>query len=253
MVTLSLDPTIIENNNTYSIRANFDNPGIISIKADSFSADSSDYAKKYFFIDVYFDANVPTSVAISVNTDVSNYLKQSITEQFSGQAFKANSWNTLAIDLAVAPLSGVINGFNYFVLDFTVVAAGNYYISDSYLRMWTIMDFWYYSKNTIIASGDIIASKSQFMDANNQYNLNDLLVGEEEWIDVIMYDAIFNGLSDKESEAVKGDVLAKRKAAWEEFQKKYPDMVPLIVTQDYNFESDYLANQLYNSFYGDIY
>lgn len=204
----------------------------------------SAYRKKYQFIWVYF-SSAPTSIELRLETDASNYLAtNSISTQFDGTPFKAGQWNLIAQDLNTASETGTFNSSSiaYGRLILTGAATGTYYIDASYLRSWQLLDYWYYSIYSIITSTGTVATKEYFYDdTSSSYDTTDKIIGDSEWIDIIMFDAILTNLSIiKASKESKQDVKDWRDAAWESLIKKYPSLEPIIITDRYNFENDFV-------------
>ena len=204
----------------------------------------SNYRKKYFFIRVYLDA-APTSVALRFGNDVSNYLSASVTTQFSGQSFKADSWNYLAIDLNTATETGTISSsaFDYQALVFTGAASGTYFIDESYLREWTLMDYYYYSKYMVALTGSSVANQEYFFNSSEVYATDTSLIGDSEWADLVVYMALELTMADKENDKVKATIEAKRDKALAALSRRYPDMVPLQSTVGWRFMTDYTIEQ----------
>lgn len=201
----------------------------------------SSYKSKYYFRWAYFGSNVPTSVDLRFGNDSSNYLYSNITAQFAGQAFQTNTWNLLAIDLNTATTVGTIDStaFDYEAIKFYGLASGTYYINNAYLRGWQLMDYWYYSKfNVKTNSASVPDQQFFYVDATNAYSGDSSLVGDSEWIDVILFDAILTTLADNENQGVIKSIGEKRATAWSQLMKKYPDMSPTIITSGYNFSGD---------------
>lgn len=205
----------------------------------------SSYKKKYAFVSVYLAA-VPTSIEFRIETSATAYVSTSgITTQFSGQPLKAGQWNTIAIDLNTATVTGAFDstsiGFGRLV--FTGAATGTYFVDASYFREWVLLDYWYYSINTVKTSAGTLASKEYFYDDTTTpaYDLTDLLVGDSEWADVIMYDACLTNLIDiKANKAIKDDFKIWRSDAWAALGEKYPSLEPIIITDTYNFIEDFV-------------
>lgn len=199
------------------------------------------YKSKYYFRWAYFYDNVPTSIQLRFGTDSSNYLYANVTTQFSGQQFMPNSWNLIAIDLNVASTNGTINdqSFAYEAIQFTGLATGTYYINNAYLRGWHLFDYYYYSKYNIKTNLATVADQQFFfVDSTNEYSGDDSLVGDSEWIDVIVYDAMLTTLGDNKNRDVITYIKGLRDESWAQLALKYPDMAPVIVSSSYNFSGD---------------
>ena len=196
------------------------------------------YQRKYVFFRVYL-SSVPTSINLRVGADSSNYLLKNITTQFSGQAFKANNWNIIAIDLnapdsTVGTISTATN-FVYYGVQLVGAASGLYYLDDVTLKEWRLMDYQYYSfynVRTILAS---TPDQRYFMDDDNVYSSDTVLIGPKEFSDVVMYDALTTTLADLENTKVLDTILAKRDKAWAVLLEEYPSMEPLIQIHYWRF------------------
>lgn len=197
------------------------------------------YKKKYYFRKVYLSA-VPTSIELRFGIDSSNYLSSgSLTTQFSGQPLKANDWNLLAFDLnnatTVGTIDAVNNQFTYEDIKFNDAESGVYNIENSYLREWSLLDYWYVSKNLITTSGSSDLLKESFVDNEGSYDITDVLVGDKEWADIIMFDALEATAIDAENKTLINFMSNKKAEAWSALEDKYPDMQPLIITNRYRF------------------
>jgi len=207
----------------------------------NFSISDSLYQNKYFFVYLYFPS-APTSVTLKFGNDASNYISAAVTTQFAGQAFKAGDWNMLAIDLNTATVTGTIDSssFDYFAVTVSGVTTGNYYIDSSYIKQWKLLDFWYYSRFNVQSLTASSPDKEYFITAGTStYTLDDSLVGDTEWSDIILYDGLILLATDKSDVNAVNEVKSRREEAWSQLAKKYPDLVPVITTKRYRFISDY--------------
>jgi hypothetical protein len=211
----------------------------------SSSLSDTEYKKKYQFKWVYLTA-APTSIELRLETDASNYLYTVLTTQFDGTPFAAGQWNMIAQDLNTATEFGTFDSTSiaYERVVLNDAASGYYYVDASYLREWKLLDYWYYSTYQIIAVGGTVASKEYFYNDSTSpaYDVNDAIVGDSEWIDCIMYDAILNNEIDiKASKEVKDEFRTKRGAAWQALMDKYPSLDPVMITNNYRFVDDFIA------------
>ena len=222
--------------------------GTATIKNTLLTAYSdSEYKKKYHFKWVYLDA-VPTSITLRLHIDASNYLETSgITTQFNGQSLKADSWNLIAQDLNTATETGTISttsSFAYEECDLVGASTGTYYFDKSEILEWSLMDYWYYSTYNIATVGEIVANQEYFMNSSEVYSTDSQLVGDSEWADVIMYEAMLIALTDKEvKENVISLIYSKRSQAWDDLISKYPSLEPLMTTLKYRFTNDFLTDE----------
>lgn len=198
----------------------------------------SDYKGKYHFRWVYLDA-VPTSIEMRLQTDDSNYLKTVVTTQFAGQAFKADQWNLIAQDLNTATAVGTFNSAS--IVSEKIIlngaATGTYYLDTASLREWKLFDYWYYSKNVVVASGSSSADQEKFY-RSSTYETADALVGDAEWMDVIIFEAMESLLPGINNVNLFSYIMRKKREAWDEFDAKYPNMVPAITTNRYRFDDN---------------
>lgn len=217
------------------------NTGTATVK-DTFTAfTDSDYKRKYHFKWVYLDS-VPTSISLRLHIDASNYIETTgITTQFSGQALKADSWNLIAHDLNNATETGTIattSSWAYEEIDLVGASTGVYYLDTSYLRAWENFDYWYYSKNNVISSGSSVADKPYFFTAAGAYDIGDAMVGDNEWVGVILYEAMEYLLGDIDNVRLFSLIQRKKTEAWENFYSKYPNITPTITTKRYRFDNN---------------
>lgn len=214
--------------------------GTATISSSVTSFSDANYLRKYYFVWVY-PTTVPTSVTLRLGNDSSNFLYKAVTTQFSGQAFKANQWNQLAFDLNTATTTGTLvsTAFDYQAIICTVTATSTIYIDASYLRQWENMDLWYYSKYNCATVGLTAADQEYFMDSALAYSTDTQIVGDSEWTDVVMYDAMLTSILDKENTNIYDKVQAKRDASWASLLKNYPSLKPVIITDRYRFISEF--------------
>lgn len=230
----------IDNENTIKVTVTY-SAGTATLVESAPTVSDSDYKKKYYFRWLYMPATVPTSVELRYGNDSSAYLSQSVTTQHSGRAFKANSWNLLAMDLDTATTTGTITAtaFDYSAIIITETVSGTYYIGPAYLRRWHKLDYWYYSRYNVMTSSATELDQEYFFDSSDSYSTSDQLVGEDAWIDVITFDALLTTLGDQKDSGVISMIVEKRKEAWMKFIKKYPDMSPVIVTRRLQFGTNH--------------
>lgn len=205
----------------------------------------TNYRRKYFFISVYLSA-VPTSIRLQLETDSSNYLYSVVTTQFSGQALKAGAWNLVAFDLNTASEQGTFDEDSIAsqAIVLNGAATGSYNIDASYLRQWTLLDYWYYSKYYVALVGSTVGNQEYFMNDSEIYSTDSSLVGDSEWADVVMYDALVTAIADKENVKVMETIMARRNSAWEMLTMKYPDMAPTITVLNYRFIPDHRVDNI---------
>ena len=222
--------------------------GTATIKNTLLTAYSdSEYKKKYHFKWVYLDA-VPTSITLRLHIDASNYLETSgITTQFNGQSLKADSWNLIAQDLNTATETGTVSttsSFAYEECDLVGASTGTYYFDKSEILEWSLMDYWYYSNYNIATVGEEVANQEYFMNSSEVYSTDSQLVGDSEWADIIMYEAMLIALTDKEvKDNVMSLIYSKRSQAWDDLISKYPSLEPLMTTLKYRFTNDFLTDE----------
>jgi len=240
-ISATLETVVVKQGNNAIRVAITSSSGTATINNTFTATTQARYKQMYHFKWIYLDA-VPTSITMRLKVDASNYLETSgITTQFSGQPLKADAWNLVAHDLNSATETGTISTSSSWAQeDIVLVGAstGTYYVDASYLRQWTSMDFWYYSKYNIILVGATTAGQEYFMDSDEVYSTDSKLVGDSEWIDCIMYDAMMKALADLKETETLNFVATERREAWEKLLITYPSLRPLITTTKYRFQSD---------------
>jgi len=202
----------------------------------------SDYKSKYHFKWIYLDA-VPTSIELRFQVNSTNYLKTTgITTQFDGSAFKADAWNLVAHDLNETTEVGTISTSSSWASEkiiLTGATTGTYYLDQSNYRQWSLMDYWYYS-NYYVATNGATTPDQEFFFSGDSYSTDSSLVGDKEWVDVIMYDALLIAFADKEvKEELYNKILARRIKNWNTLIEKYPSEEPVVITKKYNFITDF--------------
>lgn len=221
------------------------NPGTANIAwAPSSSFTDADYLRKWVFVEVFLSGE-PSSIELRFGVNSSNYLSSgALTTQFAGQALNPNQWNIMAFDLNNATTVGTITTasvFNFVDAIFTNAPTGTYNIGASYYRGWCLLDYWYYSKFSVQTVGQTQANQEYFNNASDVYALDSSLVGDHEWADLVMYEAMLSCLSDKENFNIFQTVSAKRDAALARIKEKWPDNKPLTTSNNYLFGTDYSA------------
>lgn len=231
--------TIDDTNSIGFVVTNTSNPAVIEESMPN-PISNGEYKRNYLFRWAYFYNDLPTSIELRFGNDNANYLSGVVSAQFSGQAFQPNAWNLVAIDLNTATVTGTIDAtqFDYQAIIFNGLASGTYYINNAYLRTWHLFDYWYYSKFNVKTQAATVADRQFFFDSLGDYDVNDSLVGDSEWIDVITFDALLTTLADNKNADVIANIKDKREKAWQDLLMKYPDMAPIIITQGYNFTGD---------------
>ena len=240
------DDTVNYKEGNGSIRVVITNSTNVATIKNTFPVALNDslYKSKYHFRWIYLDA-VPTSIEMRLQTDDSNYLKTVITTQFSGQAFKADSWNLIAHNLDEATEIGTFNSASI-ASDKTILTGattGVYYLDTCNLREWKLFDYWYYSKYVVMADGSTSADQEKFWRSSN-YSTADALIGDQEWIDVILYEAMEGLLVGINNVNLFSYIMRKKKEAWDAFGAKYPDMVPVITTIRNRFDNEPITKSL---------
>lgn len=240
VTNLSLD-TVVYKKGVNSIKVDITNSAGVATVANTFLITVADqnYKSKYYFRWFYFD-NIPTSVELKFGNDASNYLYSgALTSQFSGQGFKANDWNLLAFDLNEATEVGTIdaNTFNYEEVIFNGAATGVYRIDESSLKAWELLDYYYNSIYSVTTDGNNL-NREYFKNDLDEYDISHKLVGDPEWVDVIMFEAIASTVADRENSKIFSVIDRKRLDAWDALNEKYPSQVPVMVTNRWRFLRD---------------
>ena len=217
--------------------------GTATITNDIATMSLTNYKRNYHFRWIYLDS-APTSIQMQLRTDASNYLySDAITTQFSGQAFEEDAWNLIAYDLNEANEQGTFDNtsINSEAVVLTGAGTGTYYLDESHVRQWALMDYYYYTKYGIKTVSASIADQEYFLE-DSVYSTDYDLVGDKEFADVVMYDAMLRALADKENNQLANDVKGWRDDAWKDLFKQYPTEQPLIITSKYNFINDPTRN-----------
>lgn len=239
--TLVLDSVQTKSNPNYSVRVPIvASSNVATIETTFPTIIDANYKRKWFFTAVYL-SSVPTSIQLKFGLNSSNYLTTTVTSQFSGQAFKANDWNIIGFDLNAPTIVGTqTTSFTYQAIIFNGASTGTYYIDTSFLRGWLLLDYWYYSSNNIKLTGTTNLNQQYFTtSASFAYDVNDSLLGDDEWSDVIVYEACSLLLADAKETAIKSDVENRKSIAWANFFNLYPDLQPLIISTYYRHTTDY--------------
>lgn len=235
--------TVVYKEGNGSIRfTNTSSAGTATMKGNLTSNQTDgNYKRKYHFMLVYLDA-VPTSISLRYHIDSSNYLETTgITTQFSGQALKADDWNLVAHDLNSADAVGTISAtptFTYEEIDLVGAATGTYYIDASYVRQWELLDYWYYSKNLIALVGETTANQEYFYNSSGVYSTDSQLVGDSEWADAIMFEALLETAINLENGVLINQFKGDRDNAMRELDKKYPNLIPIITTSKWRLDTN---------------
>lgn len=198
------------------------------------------YKRKYVFFRVFLTA-IPTSMNLRVGADSSNYLLKNVTTQFSGQAFKLNDWNLIAIDLNTPDSTvGTIDtstSFDYYGFQLVGAASGFYYLDEVTLKEWRLMDHWYYSVYNVRTITASTPDQRFFMDDDGVYSSDTVLIGPKEYADVAMYDALITSITDIENDKILSKIQEKRDEAWSTLLQDYPSLEKMIQTHYWRFGS----------------
>ena len=245
--TLVLDGVVTRSNPNYSIRVPIvSSTTVATVEATFSTLIDANYKRKWFFTAVYLDS-VPTNIQMKFGLNSSNYLTTTVTAQFSGQAFKADDWNIIGFDLN-APGSTVgtqTTSFTYQAIVLNGAATGTYFIDTSFIKEWQLLDYWYYSLNNVKLTGSTSADQQYFTTAASPaYDVSDSLIGDDEWSDVVVYEAIALLLADAKEQSIKQDVENRKNIAWGSLFNQYPDLAPLIIVDYYRQETDYQSEMI---------
>lgn len=237
--SVTKDTVVFKKGNASMRVAITNSSGTATVKNDFTSSfTDGNYKRKYHFKWIYLDS-VPTSIALRFQVNDTNYLETTgITTQFSGQALKADDWNLIAHDLNTATETGTISTSSLWASEkviLTGAATGTYYVDDSHLRAWDLQDYWYYSLNSVLLNGSSVADQQFFYNDSDVYSTDSSLVGDDEWIDIVMYEAMLTSLGDKENDAVFSKIQNKLSQATEELFDRYPSLNPAIITNVWRF------------------
>lgn len=215
--------------------------GTATIKNTITSQNDGNYKQKYQFKLVYLAA-VPTSITLRYHVSASIYLETTgITTQFSGQALKANDWNLVAQDLNTATATGTVPAsptFTYEEIDLVGATTGTYWIDASYVRQWELLDYWYYSNLMIALVGETTANQQYFFNSSGVYSTDSQLVGDSEWADVIMFEALKKSAINAENNVLIEQFRQDRNDAISKIVKDYPSEVPVTISHSWRFRSN---------------
>ena len=238
----ALDNVVVKRGNG-SIKVTITNSaGTATVKNTFDSFTDGNYKQKWHFKWVYLDA-VPTSITLRFQVSDTVYIETTgITTQFSGQPLVADTWNLVAHDLNEASEVGSISTASLWASEKIILigaATGTYYVDESNLRQWQLLDFWYYSKNQVALIGSETANQEYIRNSSDVYSSDSSIIGDSEWIDVIMFGAKIKALTDlkefKLADAARIDFNNSILA----LETKYPDMVPIITTLKYRITTDF--------------
>lgn len=207
----------------------------ITINFTSFA--DSNYKQRYAFYLVYLDA-APTSIGLRFGNDASNFLLKNVTTQFSGQAFVADDWNILAMDLNNPDsTTGTINSnaFDYAAIILNGAVAGTYYVDATYLRRWELLDLWYNSTNYVRTGAGVY--QERFKDANNAYSGDTSLIGPKEWANYISYQAMLRVAADKNDKDWMASLQPFVTKAEADLKARFPAKKYLITKQAWRFNN----------------
>lgn len=199
-----------------------------------------DFKKKWFFSYVYL-TGIPTRILIQLSDDTNGfYLAKNVFSQFGGRPFEANAWNLVAMELESADVNGTPTAsplWDHDTLSFYDAPPGLYYLGPSYLKTYETLDYWYYSKYAVAAPGSTFASQEGFFNDAGVYDEASSLIGDSEWTDLVLYEAMLSSLTDEENAFVYNSIKAKRDAALAAISTKWPDAKPLVTTNRYSFST----------------
>jgi len=196
------------------------------------------WRRNYFFVPIYIGA-ATTSLRLKVGLDNANYyLSPIITTQFSGQPFIIGDWNVVAVDLNTAtPIGTPTDVFGFQGVVFNEAQTGTYYIGGSVFRGWVEEQFWYYSKNNVVTTTG--SFQAYFAPDGATYDINDELIGDDVWFDMVWLFAALVLLSDQKETTIFAQVQEMWRQASNAFYMKYPDLEPRMITQVYTFTDDF--------------
>jgi len=241
--SVALDNVVYKKGNG-SMRINLTmDTGTATIKNTITETSDSLYKRRYHFRYIYIGATAPTGIQMRLQTDDTNYLYKNITTQFSGQAFKTNQWNLIAYDLNEADEEGTFDNTSIGseVVVLTITASDTYYLDQSNLRSWELLDYWYYSRFNVISDAASEGDKEFFIDTTEStadIDTADKLIGDYEWVDLIAYGANKSLFSEVENVFGFRDASDELAQAQTDFDRKYPNLIPVIVTSRVQLDKD---------------
>jgi len=240
--TKALDSVIFKEGNG-SIKVPITLSASTATVKNDLTSDQTDanYKQKYHFKWVYLDA-VPTSISLRYHVSASVYLETTgITTQFAGQSLKADQWNLVAHDLNAATATGSLGAtptFTYEEIDLIGAATGTYFVDASYVRQWELLDYYYYSKFMIATVGETTGDQEYFFNSSGVYSTDSQLVGDSEWADAIMFEALLETAINTENGILINQFKGDRDNAMKELGLKYPNLVPIAVTKKWRFDTN---------------
>ena len=217
------------------------NTGVMQVEDIFNQYVDSTYKRKYNFRWLFIPSGV-TAITMKYGLDSSNYLYKDVSTQFSGAPFEADNWNLVAFDLNTANTVGTITGtFGWEAIQIANPPSGYYYFNSSYVKSWSLLDCYYYTKNNVIKADGITWSE-QFIDTSTEaYDLSDTLIGPREWANYIGYQAMLRCLADKQDDALYGKIFGMISTAEKKLKDRFPVVKPLITNSNWRFRNDLMS------------
>ena len=150
-------------------------------------------------------------------------------------------WNLIAIDLNTATEVGTISTLSIWSSEKIILngtASGTYYFDSSHMREWQLLDYWYYSNNQVIQTGETEATQGYFKDVDGIYESDSALTGEEEYTDVAMYKALGKCAINLRNNDLQDDFEDMENESMDRLIDKFPDLIPLETGIYYRFENN---------------
>lgn len=186
----------------------------------------------YPFLSVYIPVANPTiQYELQWGSSSSDYFPLVFSEQFTKQPFSVG-WNLLGgnwFDLTPIGTPDLNNMTYLGVKILNAVTASVYRINGFFFRKWVEQTLPYYSSFNFQSNGSLIPDK------NKATALDDVLLGDNEYIDMAVF---FNVMSVAKWKFQDSDLLSLAKADFDEAMQdlmiRYPDLQPMIQTEYFN-------------------
>lgn len=193
-----------------------------------------------FYIRRIFLKDLPTSIELRVQTDDSNYIAKTLTEQVTGLPFMKDAWNYIGFPFE----EGVETG----TFDETSIASskilpigytGIMYISYDSFDNFALQQYWFYSKFAVISENAEEPDKVNFLDYDsNEFVLTDSLIGPTKWIGPVIKKARQQLLLGIENEYLRNHVSKRANDATAEFDRNFPNQEPKLTTVTRRFNNN---------------
>ncbi len=226
----------LDDNNSIS----YDIIGTATIKNTYETAvDDEDYLEKYYIRRIYLKA-VPTSIELRSQTNDSNYIKATLTEQVTGLPFIANDWNYIGFAYEDGTEVGTFDSSDIASSKIIITGyTGIMYISYDSIDEFLLQQYWFYSKFAVMSSAATTPDKVEFLNyESNNYDITDSLVGPTKWIDPIVKKAREQLVLGIENEVVRKGIAKRSERATAQFDRNFPNQEPKLTTVTRRFNDN---------------